>query len=80
MAAVGKPFGGLIRKRIKQVKVNKVKRKKTETWKPGADASEAGDAVASETAIQPLKILIHKGVSSGKKITYAVTSVADQTP
>lgn len=66
---VTNPFGGQIKKRIQQAKKLKRKEKVAATTAPAADPT-----------IQPLKILIHKGVTSGKKITYAVTKVSDQSP
>lgn len=77
VAPVIAPFGGQIKKRIQQAK--RMKRMEVSVIKSPA-VTESADVPAADPAIQPLKILIHKGVSSGKKITYAVTSVTDQNP
>ena len=78
VAPVIKPFGGQIQKRIRQAR--KMKRRDVSLIKSHPVTKSVKVPAAADPAIQPLKILIHKGVTSGKKITYAVTSVSDQNP
>jgi hypothetical protein len=75
-----KPFGGQIAKRIRQAK--KINYKEQAVTKSHPETKSAGDVPhpSSDQAIQPLKILIHKEVTSGKKTTYAVSSITDQNP